>query len=125
MAMPMHQGFAGYRTEPQLETAGLRTTCGSELLAGHVPERDAEAVARLRAAGAVIFGKTNLPTFAADGQSFNPVAGTTQRRFANASTSGTRKRWVSLTTNARSSFWMGSRVSPSCVTSARSCSRFS
>lgn len=59
------------------ETAGLRTTCGFEGLADYVPQRDAEAVARLRAAGAIIFGKTNLPTFAADGQSFNPVAGTT------------------------------------------------
>jgi amidase len=45
-----------------LETAGLRTTSGSPDLADHVPERDADAVARLRAAGAVIFGKTNLPT---------------------------------------------------------------
>jgi amidase len=59
------------------ETAGMRTTCGFEGLADYVPERDAEVVARLRAAGAVIFGKSNLPTFAADGQSFNPIAGTT------------------------------------------------
>jgi amidase len=59
------------------ETAGLRTTCGFEALAAHVPDRDAAAVARLRNAGAIIFAKTNLPTFAADGQSFNPVAGTT------------------------------------------------
>ena len=71
-----------------LETSGLRTTCGSELLAGHVPERDAEAVARLRAAGAVIFGKTNLPTFAADGQSFNPVAGTTNNPWDHSRTPG-------------------------------------
>jgi amidase len=59
------------------ETAGLRTTCGAPWLAGHVPDRDADAVARLRGAGAVLFGKTNTPTMAADGQAFNPVAGTT------------------------------------------------
>jgi amidase len=59
------------------ETAGLRTTCGFEGLADHVPQRDADAVARLRSAGAIIFGKTNLPTFAADGQSYNRIAGTT------------------------------------------------
>lgn len=59
------------------ETAGLRTTCGVEGLADHIPQADADAVARLRAAGAIVFAKTNLPTFAADGQSFNPVAGTT------------------------------------------------
>jgi len=59
------------------ETAGLRTTCGAPWLAGHVPDRDADAVARLRDAGAIVFGKTNTPTMAADGQAFNPVAGTT------------------------------------------------
>ncbi|MFI6350048.1 amidase [Streptomyces sp. NPDC050560] len=60
-----------------LETAGVRTTSGAAELASHVPERDAEAVARLRAAGAVVFGKTNTSTYAADAQTFNPVFGTT------------------------------------------------
>jgi amidase len=59
------------------ETAGLRTTCGFEALADYVPDEDAVAVHRLRAAGVIVFAKTNLPTSAADGQSFNPVAGTT------------------------------------------------
>ena len=59
------------------ETAGLRTTSGAPDLAGYVPARDADAVARLRAAGAVIFGKTNLPVFAMDWQSANPVFGVT------------------------------------------------
>jgi amidase len=60
-----------------LETAGLRTVCGSSSLAEHVPGQDATAVARLRAAGAVVFGKTNVPTFAMDVQTFNRVFGTT------------------------------------------------
>ncbi|MBF6598938.1 MAG: amidase [Dehalococcoidia bacterium] len=59
------------------ETAGMRTTCGAPALADHVPGRDADAIARLRVAGAVIFGKTNLPAFAADFQSYNDVFGTT------------------------------------------------
>jgi amidase len=59
------------------ETAGLRTTAGDPELTDHVPERDAVLVARLKAAGAVIFGKTNTPTQAADGQTFNPLFGTT------------------------------------------------
>lgn len=46
------------------DTAGTRTTCGSKILAGRVPERDATTVARLRDAGAVIIGKTNLNEFA-------------------------------------------------------------
>jgi amidase len=60
-----------------LETAGLRTTSGSASLAGHVPERDAEAVARLKNAGAIVFGKTNLPAFAGDAQTYNDLFGTT------------------------------------------------
>ena len=59
------------------ETAGLVTASGAPELAAHVPPRDADAVARLRAAGAVIFGKTNLPLMAGDVQSFNEVYGTT------------------------------------------------
>lgn len=59
------------------ETEGIRTTSGSPMLAEYVPARDAVAVARLKAAGAVIFGKTNLPLFAADVQSYNEVFGTT------------------------------------------------
>jgi len=60
-----------------LETEGLCTTCGVPELAKHVPSRDATAVARLRAAGAVVFGKTNAPTWAMDVQTYNPVYGTT------------------------------------------------
>jgi amidase len=43
-----------------IDTAGLSTTAGSRLLADHPPRRDAAVVARLRAAGAIILGKTNL-----------------------------------------------------------------
>jgi len=46
------------------DTAGTRTTCGSRILAERVPDQDATSVARLRAAGAVILGKTNLNEFA-------------------------------------------------------------
>lgn len=59
------------------ETAGLRTTSGAPMLAGHVPARHAVAVQRLVDAGAIVFGKSNLPTFAMDVQSFNPVFGVT------------------------------------------------
>jgi aspartyl-tRNA(Asn)/glutamyl-tRNA(Gln) amidotransferase subunit A len=45
-------------------TKGERTTGGSRVLAGFVPGEDATVVARLRAAGAVVFGKTNTPEFA-------------------------------------------------------------
>lgn len=70
------------------ETAGMRTTSGSPDLADYVPARDADAVARLRDAGAVIFGKTNLPTFAMDWQSYNPVFGTTNNPWDVTRTPG-------------------------------------
>src|SRR6201996_2532817 len=47
-----------------IDTANLRTTGGSALFAGNVPKADAPVVARLRDAGAVILGKTNLHEFA-------------------------------------------------------------
>lgn len=57
------------------ETARLTTTCGASRLAGHVPDRDAAAVARLKAAGAIIWGKTNVPTYAGDFQTHNELHG--------------------------------------------------
>ncbi|MER5733472.1 amidase family protein [Streptomyces sp. NPDC002138] len=71
-----------------LETAGLRTTCGSPDLADHVPARDADAVALLRAAGAVLFGKTNVPVLCQDIQTGNPLFGTTKNPFAEDRTAG-------------------------------------
>src|SRR6202035_4059474 len=53
-------------------TQGLRTTAGSRILKDWVPSRDAAVVARLRAAGAIIFGKTNLHEFAHGVSNANP-----------------------------------------------------
>ena len=60
-----------------LETAGIRTTAGAPIHSDHVPTQDAPAVARLKAVGAVVFGKTNTPVFAMDAQSYNPIFGVT------------------------------------------------
>jgi amidase len=59
------------------EVAGWRTTYGSPLFADHVSETDDLVVERIRAAGAVPIGKTNVPEFAAGSHTFNPVFGTT------------------------------------------------
>ena len=59
------------------QTKGMRTTSGAPELSGFVPTEDAWPVARLREAGAIIYGKTNLPIYAGDLQSYNEVFGTT------------------------------------------------
>ena len=69
-------------------TAGLRTTGGSKTLEQHVPKQNAVVVERLEAAGAVIVGKTNLPEWAADWQSFNDVAGPARNPWDRGRTPG-------------------------------------
>ena len=59
------------------DVAGWRTTYGSPLFADHVPEADELIVERIRAAGVVVIGKTNVPEFAAGSHTFNRVFGTT------------------------------------------------
>jgi len=59
-------------------TAGIRTTFGSPLFKDHVPDQDAEAVRRLKAAGAIVLAKTNTPEFAAGANTVNPVFGATR-----------------------------------------------
>ena len=59
-------------------TAGIRTTYGSPLYKEHVPAEDAEAVRRLKAAGAIVLAKTNTPEFAAGANTVNPVFGATR-----------------------------------------------
>lgn len=70
------------------ETADLTTTAGAVELADHVPGTDADAVARLRAAGAVVFGKTNVPPYAGDFQTYNEVYGLTRNPWDLARSPG-------------------------------------
>ncbi len=77
-----------FTVKDSYETAGLRTTCGWVQIADHVPTADAHVVARVRAAGAVVFGKTNVPTLASDVQSYNPIFGTTNNPWDVARTPG-------------------------------------
>ena len=59
------------------DVAGWLTTYGSPLLRDNVPDRDELVVERIRRAGAVPIGKTNVPEFAAGSHTFNTVFGTT------------------------------------------------
>ncbi len=63
------------------ETGGLLTTYGSPIYRGNVPARDNALVARLRAAGAIVAGKTNVPEMGAGANSRNTVWGATGNPF--------------------------------------------
>ena len=65
-----------------IEVGGVRSTGGAVELRDHVPASDAAAVARLRAAGAIVFGKTNLPRWSGDMQTYNEIFGTTNNPWA-------------------------------------------
>ncbi|HVA29938.1 MAG TPA: amidase [Gaiellaceae bacterium] len=71
-----------------LETAGLATCSGSWARAAFVPERDATVVARVRAAGAVIIGKTNVPEYTWSYETDNAVFGRTRNPHDPARTCG-------------------------------------
>src|SRR2546421_3019091 len=58
-------------------TAGMRTTTGFPPLADYIPEEDSTVAARLKAAGGILMGKTNVPVMLADYQSTNPIFGRT------------------------------------------------
>ncbi len=63
------------------DVAGLKTTWGFEWAKDYVASQDAVGIARLKAAGAVILGKTNIPVGLGDWQSVNPIYGRTQNPY--------------------------------------------
>jgi amidase len=87
-AMSRPLGGLPMTVKDSLCTAGMRTTAGEPSLINHVPTEDATAIARLRAAGAILFGKTNLPAMAADIQTYNPLFGVTRNPWNGLLTAG-------------------------------------
>jgi len=69
-------------------TKGIRTTWGSRVFEDHVPTEDSLIVERLKAAGAIVLGKTNTPEFGAGGNTFNTVFGPTRNPWNPALTCG-------------------------------------
>ena len=70
------------------DVEGLPTCWGHEAHVGNIARRDARVVAQLKAAGAVILGKTNVPPDLADWQSNNPVYGRTNNPHDHAHSPG-------------------------------------
>ncbi len=69
-------------------TKGVRTTYGSPIFRDFVPGQDELIVERLKQAGAISFGKTNVPEFGAGSQTFNPVFGATLNPYDTSRTCG-------------------------------------
>ena len=69
-------------------TRGIRTTKGSPLLKNFFPRDDSIMVERIRSAGAIIIGKTNVPEFGLGSQTYNPVFGTTLNAYDQSKTCG-------------------------------------
>jgi amidase len=71
-----------------VNTQGITSTQGSPILADFVPQQDDLLAARLRAAGAILIGKTNVPEFGLGSHTFNPVYGTTLNPYDASRTCG-------------------------------------
>ena len=69
-------------------TSGVRTTTGFPPLAGYVPKEDGAVAARLKEAGGILIGKTNVPVMLADFQTSNPIFGRTNNPWDIARTPG-------------------------------------
>jgi amidase len=69
-------------------TAGIRTTWGSRIFEHFIPEEDALVVERLKAAGAIVLGKTNTPEFGAGANTYNALFGATQNPWKLGYTCG-------------------------------------
>jgi amidase len=70
------------------ETKGIRTTWGSKIFEHHVPTEDALVVERLKAAGAIVVGKTNTSEFGSGANTYNAVFGATRNPWNPTLTSG-------------------------------------
>jgi aspartyl-tRNA(Asn)/glutamyl-tRNA(Gln) amidotransferase subunit A len=71
-----------------IDTEGVRTTRGSKLFEDRVPERDAPVVSRLKGAGGILIGKTNMPEFALWWETGNAVFGRTENPWKVGRTAG-------------------------------------
>ena len=77
-----------FTIKDSLDTAGIVTTAGTTGWADRVPERDATVVARLKAAGGILLGKTNTPEFTWSDETDNLVYGRTSNPYDPTRTSG-------------------------------------
>jgi amidase len=91
------------------DVAGMISTAGLPAYSTRRPEQDSAAVARLRRAGAIIMGKTNVPVFSGDFQTSNPLYGMTRNAWDLARTpGGSSGGAVTAVSTGMSAFELGS-----------------
>ncbi|MFJ5368371.1 amidase [Bosea sp. CER48] len=107
------------------DVAGLPSSGGLPAYRERVPTEDAAAVARLRAAGAVILGKTNVPVFSGDFQSYNPAHGVTNNPWDESrSPGGSSGGAAAAVATGMSAFELGSDLGSSIRWPAHACGVF-
>ena len=108
-----------------IETAGVRTTGGHPPLRDYIPTKDASAVARLKRAGAILLGKTNVPPLSADYRADNEIFGRTNNPWNLARTPGGSSGGAAATVAAGlTGFDVGSDLAGSVRTPAHFCGLF-
>ncbi len=108
-----------------IEVAGVRSTGGAIELTNHVPNHDAPSVAKLKAAGAIVFGKTNVPRWSGEPQTFNDIFGTTNNPWATDCTpSGSSGGAAAAVAAGFTSFEVGTDIGGSVRMPAHCCGVF-
>ena len=108
-----------------IEVGGMRSTGGAVELADHIPAADAPAVAHLEAAGAVVFGKTNVPRWSGDIQTYNAIFGTTNNPWAvDRVPGGSSGGAAAAVACGFSAFALGTDIGGSILISAHCCGVF-
>ena len=106
-------------------TAGMRTTVGCEELAMNIPREDSTVTARLKAAGGILMGKTNVPAMLDDWQSCNPIFGCTSNPWnVDRTPGGSSGGAAAAVASGMSPFDIGSDLSGSLRVPAHFCGIF-
>lgn len=115
-----------FSVKESFDVAGWPTTCGNPGLREHVARRDAVVVQRLRDAGAILLGKTNVPLGLRDWQSYNAIYGTTRNPHDPSRTPGGSSGGSAAAVCAGLSFFdVGSDIGSSLRNPAHYCGIFS
>ena len=95
-----------------LNVTGMPTTWGMPMFKGWMPKQDSVVIARLKSAGAIIIGKTNVPFAISDWQSYNEIYGTTNNPWDLSRTPGAHRAVLPLRWPQAMFPWSSAQTSP-------------